>query len=74
MLLGPYRFPFPTREGETSGKLKYVLGRQTTGENHEKTVSVTPKPEKLAELIAALQEAEKQARAAGLLTTKQEDA
>ena len=32
---------------------------------------VTLKPEDLAELIAALQEAEKQARAAGLLTTKQ---
>jgi hypothetical protein len=35
---------------------------------------VTLKPEDLAELIAALQEAEKQARAAGLLTTKQEAA
>ena len=35
---------------------------------------VTLKLEDLAELIAALQEAEKQARAAGLLTTKQEAA
>ena len=36
--------------------------------------SVTVKVEKLPELIAALQEAEKQARAAGLLTTKEEAA
>ena len=36
--------------------------------------SVTLRLEKLAELIAALPEAEKQARAAGLLTTKQEAA
>ena len=35
---------------------------------------VTVKVEKLPELIAALQEAEKQARAAGLLTIKEEAA
>jgi hypothetical protein len=35
---------------------------------------VTLKPEDLAKLIAALQEAEKQVRAAGLLTSKQETA